>query len=187
MTERELIEQAIRGDVQAFEQLVHPCLDVAFRTAYIVTRDDSDAEDATQTALIKANSHLDQFHRGQPFRPWFLQIVANEAKNVVRSRVRRRIDPFADAVDESGAPDSGDPALQVESLERSAWLVTHINQLAENDRIAIYCRYALDLSEEEMSLVLDCARGTVKSRLHRALVRLRTLIEADARREEVLP
>ena len=185
MSERDLIERAKRGDGSAFEELVRPYLDLAFRTAFIVTREAADAEDATQGALIKAHAHLDRFRLAEPFRPWLLQIVANEAKNVVRGRVRRRADPFGDGIDRHVIDSGDDPLRWIESLERSAWLVSHINLLGENDRIAIYCRYALDLAEDEMAAVLDCARGTVKSRLHRALGRLRQQIEAERDREEV--
>jgi RNA polymerase sigma factor (sigma-70 family) len=185
LAEREVIGHAKQGDGPAFEQLVRPYLDVAFRTAFVITREATDAEDATQSALIKAFAHLDDFRDTEPFRPWLLQIVANEAKNVVRSRVRRRADPFADDFEASAVVES-DPERQIESLERSAWLVAHINQLGENDRIVIFCRYALDLTEDEMASVLGCPRGTVKSRLHRALTRLRLRVEADQDREEVL-
>lgn len=185
MAERDVVAQAKRGDGAAFERLVRPYLDLAFRTAFIITRDAADAEDASQAALIKAHAHLDRFRTGEPFRPWLLQIVANEAKNVVRARVRRHIDPYNDKDDRDSPGHDGDPAGAIEALERSAWLVGHINQLGESDRIAVYCRYALDLSEEEMAAVLGCARGTVKSRLHRALARLRQRIEAEQRHEEV--
>jgi len=179
LAEQDLVQRAKRGDGPAFDDLVRPCLDLAFRTAWLVTRDAADAEDATQSALIRAFTHLDTFQAGAPFRPWLLRIVANEAKNLVRGRTRRRSDPFAD--DGAGEPPdpTSDPLPQIEALERSAWLVAHVEALTEPDRIAILCRYALDLNEEEMASVLDCARGTVKSRLHRALGRLRARIEAE--------
>ncbi len=183
MSERDLIERAKGGDDSAFERLVRPCLDLAFRTAFIVTRDSSDAEDATQAALVKAHAHLDRFRAGEPFRPWLLQIVANEAKNIVRSRVRRRSDPFAEDGSGDVPANDVDPARHMEALERSAWLVSHINMLPENDRIAIHCRYALELTGDEMASVLGCAPGTVKSRLHRALARLRQRIEDERMRE----
>ena len=179
----DLINQAKRGDPRAFEVLVRPCLDVAFRTAYLVTRDAEDARDATQTALIKAYGALGRFRRDEPFRPWFLAIVANEAKNLVRSRVRRRTDSWPDAGEPASGGEDEDPLVEIEARERSAWLVAHINRLEPNDRIAIYCRYALDLTEQEMAAVLDCPQGTVKSRLHRALGRLRARIDAEEREE----
>jgi RNA polymerase sigma-70 factor (ECF subfamily) len=178
LAERDLVEQAKGGDGVAFDRLVRPYLDVAFRTAYLVTRDAADAEDATQAALIRAFTHLDTFRATEPFRPWLLRIVANDARNVVRSRVRRRSDPLPNP-DETRAGEADDPTFALEALERSAWLVSHINTLDEPDRIVIYSRYALDLTEAEMAAVLDCPRGTVKSRLHRALARLRTRIEAE--------
>jgi RNA polymerase sigma-70 factor (ECF subfamily) len=182
LAEPDLIDQAKRGDAKAFEELVRPCLDVAFRTAYLVTRDAEDARDATQTALIKAHGALGRFRSYEPFRPWFLAIVANEAKNLVRSRVRRRTDPWP----ATGEPADGDddPLADVVARERSAWLVAHIDRLDTNDRIVIYSRYALDLTEQEMAAVLDCPRGTVKSRLHRAIGRLRARIEAEGHPEE---
>jgi len=184
LSERDLIEQAKRGDDAAFEAIVRPCLDLAFRTAFILTRDAADAEDATQSALLKAHAQLDRFRAGEPFRPWLLRIVANEAKNAVRGRVRRRTDSFADDFDTPASGDH-DPVEHMVALERSAWLVSHINMLPENDRIAIHCRYALELTEDEMASVLGCARGTVKSRLHRALARLRQHIEEEREREGV--
>lgn len=178
----DLIDQAKRGDPRAFEELVRPCLDVAFRTAYLITHDAEDARDAAQTALIKVHGAIGRFRRDEPFRPWLLAIVANEAKNLVRSRVRRRTEPWPNAGEPATAGDD-DPLAEIVTRERSAWLVAHINRLDTNDRIAIYSRYALDLTELEMAAVLDCPRGTVKSRLHRAIGRLRARIDAEQQEE----
>jgi RNA polymerase sigma-70 factor (ECF subfamily) len=185
VTERELIDRTIQGDGRAFELLVQPHLDLGFRTACVITRDASDAEDATQTALIKAHASLARFRRDAPFRPWLLQIIANESRNAVRSRVRRRTDLLPE---EHAAPDvdpANDPVSVAESGERSGWLLNHVNRLPEGDRLIIHCRYVLELTEAETATVLDCPRGTVKSRLHRALTRLRRQIEATSK--ETLP
>jgi RNA polymerase sigma-70 factor (ECF subfamily) len=185
VTERDLVIRATQGDERAFELLVQPHLDLAFRTACVVTRDASDAEDATQTALIKAHASLTRFRRDAPFRPWLLQIVANESRNAVRSRVRRRSDALPEDSESPDIEPGNDPVSVIESSERSAWLLEHINRLPESDRLLIHCRYVLELSEAEAATVLDCPRGTVKSRLHRALAKLRHQIEAES--EETLP
>ncbi|HWN20672.1 MAG TPA: sigma factor, partial [Gaiellaceae bacterium] len=88
-TEDQLVERARRGDGAAFGTLVRDHQELAFRTAYLITRNAADAEDAAQTALVKAYYALPRFRRGAPLRPWLLAIVANEARNRVRSAARR--------------------------------------------------------------------------------------------------
>ena len=88
-TEEELVERARAGDGAAFGTLVRDHQEIAFRTAYLITRNAADAEDAAQSALVKAFSALPRFRRGAPFRPWLLAIVANEARNRRRSAGRR--------------------------------------------------------------------------------------------------
>ena len=88
-TEEELVERARRGDGAAFGALVRDEEEIAFRTAYLITRNAADAEDAAQAALVKAFYALPRFRRGAPLRPWLLAIVANEARNRRRSGGRR--------------------------------------------------------------------------------------------------
>ena len=80
-TEDELVERARDGDATAFAALVRDHQEIAFRTAYLITRNAADAEDAAQLGLTKAWRALPRFRRGAPFRPWLLAIVANEARN----------------------------------------------------------------------------------------------------------
>ena len=88
-TEEELVERAKRGDEDAYEELVRAYQGIAFRTAYLVAGNAADAEDAAQEGFVKAHRALGRFRRGSPFRPWLLQIVANEARNRRRSAGRR--------------------------------------------------------------------------------------------------
>src|SRR4029077_10773432 len=77
----ELVERARRGDEDAYEELVRAYQGIAFRTAYVIAGSASDAEEAAQEAFVKAYRALGRFRPGSPFRPWLLQIVANEARN----------------------------------------------------------------------------------------------------------
>ena len=178
MSDDELIGRTKRGERQAFEELVRRYQTVAFRTAWIILRDEGEAEDATQSAFLKAYLALERFRDGAPFRPWLLQIVANEAKNRQKALVRQRT--RAAEVDDALLADPVSLEGQVVDRERDTWLVAHINHLSEQDRMVIYCRYALELSEAETAAVLGCAHGTVKSRQHRALARLRERLGGDA-------
>jgi RNA polymerase sigma factor (sigma-70 family) len=171
--ESELVERARRGDERAYEELVRQHQGIAFRTAYLVSGNAADAEDAAQEGFVKAYRALGRFRRGAPFRPWLLQIVANEARNRRRSAGRRAglvlraagENPSGDA-----APSPEGTVLAGEERER---LLVAVNALREADRLVIACRYFLDLSEEETAAALDVRRGTVKSRTSRALARLR--------------
>ena len=166
----------------AYEKLVRGYQEVAFRTAYLITGDASEAEDATQEAFVKAYRALGRFRSSAPFRPWLLTIVANEARNQRRAATRRA-GLFLRVVRER-APENGtsSPEASILAAERREELLDAIGGLREEARWAIACRYFLGLSEEETAAVLGCARGTVKSRLSRALGSLRAEIakEGDA-------
>jgi RNA polymerase sigma factor (sigma-70 family) len=173
----ELIERAKRGDVRSYEQLVERYQGIAVRTAYLVTRASQDAEDAAQEAFVKAYYALPRFRDGAPFRPWLLRIVTNEASNRVRSARRR--ERLALRVAERDRP-SGDAAPSPEAaaleLERDRVLLDAVARLPRRDQQVIGYRYFLDLSEAEMAQALGVRPGTVKSRLSRAMGRLRRLL-----------
>src|SRR2546428_11849341 len=84
-----LIARAQRGDAAAYEEIVQRYQQIAFRTAYVITGSSADAEDSAQEGFVKAYSALDRFRLGADLRPWLLRIVANEARNRVRSSGRR--------------------------------------------------------------------------------------------------
>lgn len=86
MPAQEWLSAARAGDGRAFEALLNPVLDPAFRLAMVMLRDRAAAEDATQEAALKAWRKLDRFRPDADFRPWFLGIVANECRTARRSR-----------------------------------------------------------------------------------------------------
>lgn len=168
--EETLVERARRGDPAAFEELVLAYQSLAFRTAFVIAGDAADAEEATQDAFVKAHRALGRFRSGEPFRPWLLTIVANEARNRRRARGRRTALALRAAA-EPGAP-AEDPEEVALATERRERVLTAVEGLRDDDRDILACRYFLELSEEETAGVLGIARGTVKSRAHRALARL---------------
>src|SRR5206468_4379378 len=97
-----LVSRAKRGDDDAYEQLVTVYQGIAFRTAYLIAGDAADAEEAAQDAFVKAYRALWRFRPGAPFRPWLLQIVANEARNRRRSAGRREALRLRAGADVSG-------------------------------------------------------------------------------------
>ena len=152
--------------------------DLAFRTAYVITGDAGEAEDAAQSGFVKAYFALPRFRAGSPFRPWLLQIVANEARNRRTAARRHPTVELTGIAENIPGSESGSPELAALAEDQRMHLVDALNQLREEDRAVIVCRYFLDLTEAEMATTLNCPRGTVKSRLSRALGRMREQLVA---------
>jgi RNA polymerase sigma-70 factor (ECF subfamily) len=173
----ELITRAQRGDAAAYEEIVQRYQQVAFRTAYVITRSTADAEDAAQEGFIKAYRALGRFRSGANPRPWLLQIVANEARNRVRSSGRRQ--QLELRLAEGFRPGDAAPSPEAAAVaaEERQHLLVLVKGLSEEDQLVIASRYFLELSGEETAAALGIAEGTVKSRLSRALARLRTRVE----------
>jgi RNA polymerase sigma factor (sigma-70 family) len=174
LQEHQLVARARRGDVRAYEELVKMHQAIAFRTAYAVTGSAADAEEAAQDAFVKAFGALWRFRPGAPFRPWLLKIVVNEARNrrAAAGRRERLVERAGEERRQEDAVPSPEAALL--SRERRAELLAAVDRLPERDRIVIACRYFAELSEAETAGALGVRRGTVKSRLSRALDRLRS-------------
>ncbi len=161
----------------AYEELVRRHQDVAVRTAHLIAPD-GDAEDACQEAFLKAHAALGRFRSGSPFRPWLLRIVANEARNRRRSAGRRTGLVLRAAEDRPSNDAAPSPESAVLAHESRIALLAAINRLRDEDREVIGARYFLELSEGETADALGIPRGTVKSRLSRALSRLRGTMAA---------
>lgn len=173
--EDRLVTKAKAGDQRAYAALLARHQAVAFRAAYLIAGSAPEAEDATQEACVKAWLALERFRAGAPFRPWLVRIAMNEARNRRRAAGRRaglvlRLSPEFATV-----PSAESAALEGEDRAQLAAAVAH---LREDDQLIIAARYFLGLSEAETAIALKLRRGTVKSRLSRALGRLQARLEA---------
>ena len=150
----------------------------ALRVATVVLGSPDGADDVVQQATERAWKSMDTFDPARPFRPWFLRIVANLARNDRRARGRRaQLDvraAFADARREVATPED----IAVSHAERRR-VIEALNRLDREDRLVVALRYFEQLSESEMAETLDCPPGTVKSRLSRAMDRLRSALELE--------
>jgi RNA polymerase sigma-70 factor (ECF subfamily) len=171
----ELVERARDGDIDAFEALVDRHRRVALRVAYAVAGDD--AEDAVQDAFVKAYGALGRFRAGSPFRPWVLRIVGNEARNRRRSAGRRSA--LALRVADPGDARTESPEDAAVASERRRALAAAVASLDDRDREVIALRWFAELSEAEMAAALGVRPGTVKSRLARAMSRLRDVLASE--------
>ena len=152
---------------------MHAYQGIAFRTAYVIARNASDAEDAAQDGFVKAWRALGRFREGAPFRPWLLRIVANEASNRRRSAGRRSGLALRAATQEPSGDAAPSPESALLSSEQRETLLAAVDQLPEEQRSVVALRYFVGLSEVEVAETLGIPQGTVKSRTARALERLR--------------
>lgn len=166
------MRRARDGDTSAYDVLVQRHQGVAQRAAWLVTGSAEEAADAVQEGFVKAWRALDRFRDDGEFRPWVLRIVVNTARNRRRSAWRfeaMRVRAAAAARPETSA--SAESAA-LEHAEHEL-LLAALRRLSDRDRAVVGCRYLLELSEAETATVLGIPLGTVKSRLSRALARLR--------------
>jgi RNA polymerase sigma factor (sigma-70 family) len=180
----EAAARARDGDLDAFELLVARYATVAHRTAALLGGGD-EAADIVQEAFVKAFRGMAGFHPDAPFRPWLLRIVANETHNAQRSAHRRAAAHLRLVSDPVRSPARSEvsPELEAVAAERRAALLAAVRELPERDRLVITCRYFLELDEAETAAVLGWPRGSVKSRLSRALRRLRLRLDEEVRTE----
>jgi len=142
-----------------------------FRLAYLLLGDASDAEDVAQEAFIRAFRYLNSFDSSRPLRPWLLGITANLARNRRRS-VGRYVYHLA-RLARLTPPDVIDPEQEIARRAEANLLWKAVRRLSADDQEVIYLRFFMDYSVDEVAQTLNIAAGTVKSRLSRALERLR--------------
>ena len=171
--ERRLVREVQRGSTEALEELFRREWPRAYRAAYLVVHDAAAAEDIAQEAFLKAVRAIDRFDRRRPFGPWMHRIVVNRAIDLTRARaLRREVD--AAAADSAEAPP--DPP----AAPFSGDVLAALRELSPEHRAVVALRFLFDYTPGEIARALDMPRGTVNSRLRRALDRLGELLEAEA-------
>jgi RNA polymerase sigma-70 factor (ECF subfamily) len=168
-SERALVRDAQRGSTEAFEELFRRHWRRAHRAAFLVVGDATAAEDIAQEAFLAAIRALDRFDRSRPFGPWLHRITVNRAIDFARARSLRAEATFQDEM--AGAASSLD--------EISAELLAALHGLAPDHRAVVVLRYVLEYTPGEIASMLDLPRGTVNSRLRRALDSLRPAIAEE--------
>ncbi|MEV6650445.1 sigma-70 family RNA polymerase sigma factor [Streptomyces sp. NPDC051219] len=178
-----VIARVRSGEAEAYAELVRAYTGMALRAA-VAFGAGADAEDVVQTAFFKAYQSLGRFREGGAFRPWLLRIVVNETRNTVRSAVRLRTAVGREAAmseAEPLIPESSDPAVAALEEERRVLLLAALDELGAEQRQVVTCRYLLEMDEAETAEALGWPRGTVKSRLNRALRKLERILPQAAR------
>jgi len=175
-SERGLLREAQRGSEEALEALVRRHWPMAHRAAFLVIGDATAAEDVAQEALVAAIRSLDRFDLRRPFGPWLHRIAVNRAIDHARARASRGEIASGSAEEAERRAGAGGFVDGAEDDPRLGELRQALAGLSPEHRAIVAMRFLLDLSPGEIAAELDLPRGTVNSRLRRALDHLATEI-----------
>jgi RNA polymerase sigma-70 factor (ECF subfamily) len=179
VNETELVARARQGEQAAWSTLIEQHQTAVFRLAYLLLANTDEAKDVAQETFIRAFQALSHFDSARPLRPWLLSITTNLARNQ-----RRAIGRYLAAVGrffQIGAepPLAANPGeIHLQQWEaQQLWQA--VRRLGHKDQEIIYLRYFLELSVAETAEITRLPSGTIKSRLHRSLGRLRAVLETE--------
>jgi len=179
--EQDLIARVQAGQADAFFELVRPYQRAVFLSALSLTRNDADAEEVAQEAMLKAFKNIGGFRCEAKFSTWLIQIAINEAKMKIRKNRRH----LYDSIEEPQISDDGDyipkdfadwreiPSEALERKELRDALVTALNSLPEKYRAVMMLRDVQQFSIAETAKILAISEANVKTRLSRARLQMR--------------
>jgi RNA polymerase sigma-70 factor (ECF subfamily) len=166
-SDQNLVEHALRGDEDAFAQIVEKYQKPVFNLCYRMLGSAVEAEDAAQESFWRAYQALNRYDQTRPFLTWLLSIAAHYCIDQQR---RRRVPLIElDSLPFDTIPDAAPiPEKVAAKHEEQRVIYELLDKLGPQDRAAVILRYWYDLSEDEISQSLSLTVSAVKSRLHRA-------------------
>jgi RNA polymerase sigma-70 factor (ECF subfamily) len=167
-SELALIRGAQAGSEADFEELFRRHWRRAYRAAFLIVHDHAAAEDIVQEAFVTAVRTLDRFDRRRPFAPWLGRIVTNRAIDWARSRAARR-EVEHEMPDHAAGSDDIASGYSDEVLSALASLTPEHRAVVVMRYVLVVMRYVLEYTPGEIAQALELPRGTVNSRLRRAL------------------
>lgn len=173
------VQRLKRGDIGGLETLFTRHQIRAVRTAFLILQDEAAAEDVTQETFLRIYQRIRYFDETQPFEPYLLKSIVHAALNAVR-RTNKVIPLDGDLSEVETLLDGRDsPETQLETNQLNQQILSALNKLSPRQRAVIVQRYYLEMSEQEMSISLQAAPGTVKWLLNAARTRLRNLLRPE--------
>lgn len=183
LQERELITRAKAGDESCFEQLIMRCKTRAYNIALRYMRNEDDALDVLQESFIKVFRHLSSFKEESSFDTWVYRIVVNTCNDMLRKNSNQK---KTDSLHAGGTSDeewelelpdkSPTPEEALEHKEKARFILESMERLTAEQKEIVVLRDIQGFSYEEISDMLECSLGTVKSRINRARLKLREIL-----------
>jgi RNA polymerase sigma-70 factor (ECF subfamily) len=166
---QDLVDRCQEGDREAWRELYDRTVERVYRLLRRMTGNDHDAFDLAQETYVRALVRIDQFDGRSSVSTWLYRIAVNEALQFMR-REKRTLKHLQTFVEQPAPEPLADPAMARIDVNEA------LESLAPSDRVILLLRYQEGLDYRAMAEVLDCADGTVASRLNRARQRLRELL-----------
>src|SRR5712692_2534963 len=176
-TDHDLVYAARDGDTIAFDALFYRYRDGIFRLGLAITKDPSAAEEIVVDTFARAHRALARLEPDDSLRPWLYRVAVNLSYNR-RPRKGVVLSSLDDAVDEALANEEGSPSHVAEKAELRRLVLGAVDELGPKHKVVVVLHYLNGLNLAEIAQVVDCPVGTVKSRLHYALRRLRAHLAA---------
>lgn len=186
LSDAALVDRATGGDFAAYEELVRRYQDKAYRLAWSLTKNETDAQDVVQEAFLNVYRKLDTFKGNAKFGSWFYRVVVNAALMRLRKQGRRSevaIDDHAEPEPTQGAAIAEIPQWRVradeaaENAELRQRIIEAVDELEPKYQTVFLLKEVEGLSLKEIGEVMDLTVAAVKSRLHRARLQLRASLE----------
>ena len=183
-TEALLIADLCEGDETALAPLVEKYKRMVYRLAMQITKNHADADDVMQETFIKVYRSIRTFRKDAAFETWLYRIAVNEALNFVKRRERQRVSTLEtvpeseyEAITRYRAQVATDPHAHAEKAELRHHVTKAVNSLSLKHRTVVILHEFEGLTHAEIASILNCSEGTVRSRLHYARKKLRTLLK----------
>lgn len=193
LSDEQLVARALDDHYEAFELLLRRYDDRAYRLAFSIVKDESEAQDVVQEAFLNAYRKLDSFKGDAQFGSWLYRVVVNAALMRIRQQDRRSeigIDEAADGVAEEEGAFSDIPSWRIQADEAAEHhelreqIFAAVDELDPKYQATFLLREIEGLTIAEIAEVLDVSEGGVKSRLHRARLHLQAALEPYLGRDE---
>jgi len=175
--DRELVYAARAGDERAFDALFYRYRDGIYRLSLAITKDPPTAEEVVVDTFARAYRALARLEPDDTLRPWLYRVAINESYDR-RPRVGATASSLDDAAEEVAATEERSPSVMAEREEVRRVVLTALDSLDDKHRTVVVLHYLSELALAEIALIVGSPVGTVKSRLHYALRRLRTHLSA---------
>lgn len=184
-TEALLIADLCEGDETALAPLVEKYKRMVYRLAMQITKNHADADDVMQETFIKVYRSIRTFRKDAAFETWLYRIAVNEALNFVKRRERQRESTLEtaseaeyEAITRYRAQIANDPHVHAEKAELRHHVTEAVNNLSLKHRTVVILHEFEGLTHAEVASILNCSEGTVRSRLHYARKKLRTMLKS---------
>ena len=178
MEDEILVQQLKKGSREAFDLLYEKYKNLLIRTAYLITGNKPDSEDAAQETFVKVYLHISELKNDAGLKPWMMQILVRTAYRIGKKRSREVPDEEIESLSESQTVLS--PLGQMIKQEEAEMIFRAVEALPVKQRTVVVLYYYNELSVAEIAEMLACREGTVKSRLHTARKFLKGELEGRA-------